>query len=279
MKASASFFREEGYQKTLWEAMNYSFTAGGKRLRPIFMYETFRMFGGTDEALIQPFLAAIEMIHTYSLVHDDLPALDNDDLRRGRPTTHKAYGEDIAVLAGDGLLNFAFETVCKAFGQDLEKAAAALTILAGKAGGSGMIGGQTVDVQMTGKPISEEIFFFIYKNKTSALVEASMMIGAVLAGAAESDVKTIESIAEKVGLAFQIQDDILDMTGDEKKIGKPVRSDQRNEKVTLGSLLGEERAKQTAWDYSEESIRMLRGLEGDSSFLVNLIESLMIRDK
>ncbi len=273
---------EEGCQKTLWEAVNYSFTAGGKRIRPIFMYETFRMFGGTDDDLIQPFLAAIEMIHTYSLVHDDLPALDNDDTRRGRPTTHKMYGEDIAVLAGDGLLNLAFETACKGFDRDLKKSVAALKILAEKAGGYGMIGGQTVDVEMTGKPVSEEIFSFIYKNKTGALIEASMMAGAVLAGAGGPDIQMIESIAEKVGFAFQIQDDILDMVGDEEKIGKPVHSDEKNEKLTLGSLYGEEKARKIAWEYSHAAVRMLRSLEekeSDASFLINLIESLMIREQ
>ena len=205
---------QTGYQKLIMEAMEYSVMAGGKRLRPMLMKETYELLGGTEN-IVEPFMAAIEMIHTYSLVHDDLPAMDNDDYRRGRKTTHVVYGEAMGILAGDALLNFAFETAAKAFTMFPEKSleiGKAIQILAGKAGIYGMIGGQVVDVESAGKSISKEVLDFIYELKTSALIESSMMIGAVLAGADEEAVKRIEIIAKNVGIAFQIQDDILDLT-------------------------------------------------------------------
>ena len=200
----------EGYQKIIMEAMEYSLMAGGKRLRPMLMLETYRLFGGKGK-VIEPFMAAIEMIHTYSLVHDDLPAMDNDEYRRGRKTTHIVYGEDMGILAGDGLLNYAFETACRAFDEedaDCASIGRALQILSRKSGIYGMIGGQVVDVKESGHAVSGEVLDFIYRLKTSALIEASMMTGAVLAGADEIAVRTVEEIAGKIGLAFQIQDDI-----------------------------------------------------------------------
>ena len=223
--------KEEGYQKTIMEAMNYSVLAGGKRLRPMLMQETYRLFGGRSE-VIEPFMAAIEMIHTYSLVHDDLPAMDNDEYRRGRKTTHIVYGEDMGILAGDALLNYAFETACSAFETDPQNSiliGRALKILAGKAGIYGMIGGQVVDVRSAGCKISGELLAFIYRLKTGALIEASVMIGAVLAGAKEEEIGKMEEIAGKIGLAFQIQDDILDVTSTTEILGKPVHSDEKNE--------------------------------------------------
>ena len=214
---------KEGYQRTIMEAMEYSLMAGGKRLRPMLMWESYRLFGG-EGAAIEPFMAAIEMIHTYSLVHDDLPAMDNDEYRRGRKTTHIVYGEDMGILAGDALLNYAFETACRAFEEESEHAlriGKALKILADKAGIYGMIGGQVVDVQESGKAVSGEVLDFIYRLKTSALIEASMMAGAVLAGAEEGQVSRMEQIAGKTGLAFQIQDDILDVTSTTELLGKP----------------------------------------------------------
>ena len=211
------------------EAMNYSVTVGGKRLRPMLMQETFQLFGGEGDA-IEPFMAAQEMIHTYSLVHDDLPAMDNDEYRRGKKTTWVAYGEDMAVLAGDGLLNFAFETALKAFGKtDAEKVAECLKVLAGKAGIYGMIGGQVVDVMSEEKKIDMETLLFIHRNKTSALIQSSMMIGAIMAGASKENVEKIEKIGEDIGLAFQIQDDILDVTSSLEVLGKPVHSDEKND--------------------------------------------------
>ena len=231
----------EGHQKTVVEAMNYSVQAGGKRLRPMLMLETYRMFGGRSE-VIEPFMAAMEMIHTYSLVHDDLPAMDNDEYRRGKKTTHAQFGEAMGILAGDGLLGYAFETAAKAF--ELEPAnnqiGKALSVLAQKSGIYGMLGGQCVDVQAEGKTVSEELLRFIYQLKTGALLEASMMIGAILAGATLSEQKQVEQAAGELGLAFQIQDDLLDVTSTTEELGKPVGSDEKNHKTTWVTLFGVE---------------------------------------
>ena len=272
---------EEGYQKTVISAMNYTMQAGGKRLRPMLMEETYRMFGGSDRGIIEPFMAAIEMIHTYSLIHDDLPALDNDDYRRGRKTAHVVYGEAMAILAGDALLNFAFETAASAFdyGEDPGRVAKALQILAKKAGVYGMIGGQVVDVQSSGHAISKERLDFIYKLKTSALLEAAMMTGAVLAGAAEEEVRTIEQVASDVGVAFQVRDDILDVTGTLESIGKPVHSDDKNEKTTYVTLKGLEQASADVEELSDRALRNLASLPYKNEFLTELIQSLVYRDR
>ena len=269
--------KEEGYQK---EAMNYSVLAGGKRLRPLMMYETYRMFGGEGE-VIRPFMAAMEMIHTYSLVHDDLPAMDNDEYRRGKLTTHAKYGHAMGILAGDALLNFAFETAASAFdyGEDPGRVAKALQILAKKAGIYGMIGGQVVDVQSSGHAISKERLDFIYELKTSALLEAAMMTGAVLAGAAEEEVRTIEQVASDVGVAFQVRDDILDVTGTLESIGKPVHSDDKNEKTTYVTLKGLEQASADVEELSDRALRNLASLPYKNEFLTELIQSLVYRDR
>lgn len=236
--------KAEGFQKTVLEAMNYSMLAGGKRLRPILMQETYRMFGGKRE-VIEPFMAAMEMIHTHSLIHDDLPAIDNDEYRRGQKTTWVVYGEAMGVLAGDGLLNYAYETACKAFALEPENRniGRALAVLAEKTGVYGMLGGQCTDVEAEGKALSREKLDFIYRLKTGALIEAAMMAGAILAGADETEVKTVENIASDVGLAFQIQDDILDVTSTTEELGKPVMSDEKNEKSTYVALEGLEKAQ------------------------------------
>ena len=272
--------KEEGYQKEIMEAMNYSVLAGGKRLRPLMMYETYRMFGGEGE-VIRPFMAAMEMIHTYSLVHDDLPAMDNDEYRRGKLTTHAKYGHAMGILAGDALLNFAFETAASAFdyGEDPGRVAKALQILAKKAGVYGMIGGQVVDVQSSGHAISKEQLDFIYKLKTSALLEAAMMTGAVLAGAAEKEVRTIEQVASDVGVAFQVRDDILDVTGTLESIGKPVHSDDKNEKTTYVTLKGLEQASADVEELSDRALRNLASLPYKNVFLTELIQSLVYRDR
>ncbi len=272
--------KEEGYQKEIMEAMNYSVLAGGKRLRPLMMYETYRMFGGEGE-VIRPFMAAMEMIHTYSLVHDDLPAMDNDEYRRGKLTTHAKYGHAMGILAGDALLNFAFETAASAFdyGEDPGRVAKALQILAKKAGIYGMIGGQVVDVQSSGHAISKERLDFIYKLKTSALLEAAMMTGAVLAGAAEEEVQTIEQVASDVGVAFQVRDDILDVTGTLESIGKPVHSDDKNEKTTYVTLKGLEQASADVEELSDRALRNLASLPYKNEFLTELIQSLVYRDR
>ena len=270
---------EEGHQKTIFEAMNYSMQAGGKRLRPLLMYEVYKMFGGNGKE-IEPFMAAIEMIHTSSLIHDDLPCMDNDELRRGKPTTWKVYGYDMAVLAGDALMIFAFETSAKALalGADAATVVKAMGILAQKTGIYGMIGGQTVDVELTGKPVPREKLDFIYRLKTGALLEASMMIGAVLAGATDEQVKTVESIAASVGLAFQIQDDILDVTSTAEVLGKPVLSDEKNSKTTYVTLEGLEKAKTDVKAISDRAREELAGLPGEKEFLSQLIEMLVNRE-
>lgn len=272
--------KEEGYAKTVLSAMNYTINAGGKRLRPMLMQETYRMFGGTD-TIVEPFMAAIEMIHTYSLVHDDLPALDNDDYRRGRKTAHIVYGEAMAILAGDALLNYAYETAAKAFTmtQDLVPVVRAYTILTQKPGIYGMIGGQTADVELTGTKLSEDELEYIYENKTGALIEASMMIGAVLAGADTDTVKTIEHLAGIVGKAFQIQDDILDIEGTQEELGKPLHSDEENGKVTYVTIHGLLQSKMDVENLSQEAVHILDGFEQENMFLRELLLSLVHRKK
>lgn len=272
---------QKGYQKLIMEAMEYSLMAGGKRLRPMLMKETFELFEGTGK-IIEPFMAAIEMIHTYSLVHDDLPAMDNDDYRRGRKTTHVVYGEDMGILAGDALLNYAFETASGAFAIYPKKSleiGRALGILASKAGIFGMIGGQVVDVKETGHQIKKEVLDFIYELKTSALIEASMMIGAVLAGASEEEVKIVEQAAKKVGLAFQVQDDILDVTSTKEMLGKPVHSDEKNEKTTYVTLIGIEEAEKVVEEQSQEAVALLQSLHRENVYLEWLLHALIHREK
>ena len=268
----------EGFQKTVLDAMDYSVNAGGKRLRPVMMMESYRMFGGRGEE-IEPFMAAIEMIHTSSLIHDDLPCMDNDTLRRGKPTAWVKYGYDMAVLAGDGLMIYAFETAAKALalGADPARVARCMGILAEKTGIYGMIGGQTVDVELTDQPIPEDKLDFIYRLKTGALLEASFMIGAVLAGAGEKEVKTVEEIASLVGLAFQIQDDILDVTSSAEVLGKPVLSDEKNHKTTYVTLKGLEKAREDGREISRRAVELLRSLGGDHAFLEELIAMLTDR--
>lgn len=271
---------EEGHQKEIFEAMNYSINAGGKRLRPIFMMESAKLFGGCEDD-VKPFMAALEMIHTYSLVHDDLPAMDNDDYRRGKLTTHKKYGHAMGILAGDGLLNYAFETAADAVAasEDKVRSSKALQILAKKAGAYGMIGGQVVDVELTGTAITKEQLDFIYEKKTSALIEAAFMIGAVLAGASDSEVKKLEKVAWNIGMAFQIQDDILDVTSTQEVLGKPVLSDEKNEKTTYVTLYGTEGAAAYVEKYTNEAMEILGGFENENVFLNNLIISLINRKK
>lgn len=270
---------ETGFQKTVLEAMNYSVTAGGKRLRPMLMQETYRMFGGSGQ-VIEPFMAAIEMIHTYSLVHDDLPAMDNDEYRRGRKTTHAVYGEALGILAGDALLNYAFETAAGALSQELnERTARAIQVLAEKAGIYGMIGGQVVDVESEGQAVSKEKLDFIYRLKTSALIESSMMIGALLAGASKEEVDKIRRTAQDVGLAFQIQDDILDVTSTLEVLGKPIHSDEKNEKTTYVTLEGLKQAKQDVEEISKRALATLASLGRENPFLEELITMLITREK
>ncbi len=278
-----SYLPEEvGFQKTIFSAMNYSVMAGGKRLRPMLMMETYHLFGGKREDLIHPFVAAIEMIHTYSLVHDDLPAMDNDDYRRGRLTTHKVFGEDMGILTGDALLNYAFETACLAFEVKdcpYQNVAKALSVLTKKAGVYGMVGGQVVDVELTNRPMSKEQLQFIHELKTGALIEASMMVGAILAGASETEVLLVEEIASNIGLAFQIKDDILDVTSSMEELGKPVHSDEKNEKTTYVTLYGIKEAQSKVKETSERAVSIYDGLLYKNEFLRELILYLVTRKK
>ncbi len=270
--------KESPYLGPLIEAMNYSVLAGGKRLRPLIMQETYRMFGGNGK-VVEPFMAAMELIHTHSLVHDDLPAIDNDEFRRGKKTTHAQFGEAMGILSGDALLNTAYEVAFTAFQiePDLRTIPQALALLAGKSGIGGMLGGQSVDVINDGKPLSEETLLFIYCRKTSALLEASLMIGAALAGADESSQDLLEQLGSKVGLAFQIRDDILDVEGNEEELGKPLHSDEKNHKVTYVTLHGLARAKETVSQYSEEAQDLLGRLPVCDAFLEELIRYLIHR--
>ena len=270
---------ESGTQHEIMEAMNYSVTAGGKRLRPLLMQETYRMFGGEGRE-VEPFMAAMEM-----MVHDDLPAMDNDEYRRGKLTTHAKFGHAMGVLAGDALLNYAFETAAEAFDKstDLRRTAKALQILSRKPGIYGMIGGQVVDVELTGKPIPEKTLRFIFELKTGALIEAAMMIGAQLAGASDEQIAAVEKAAGDIGMAFQIQDDVLDVIGNEALLGKPVHSDEKNEKTTWVTVYGLEQAKKDVAEYSEEAMAILAQMTGvtepEKSFLYDFVEYLIHRNK
>lgn len=277
---------ESGWAKTVIEAMNYSVNVGGKRLRPMLMAETYKLFGGKDKA-VEPFMAAIEMIHTYSLVHDDLPAMDNDEYRRGKKTTWVVYGDAMAILAGDGLLNYAFETALTSFeipGSSVAAKAKVLSILVKKAGIHGMIGGQTADIEAEhlGGTVTQEHLLFIHEHKTAALIQAAMMAGAVLAGASDAQVQMIEQAAYEIGIAFQIQDDILDVTSSLETLGKPVGSDAKNQKTTYVTLKGIEEASREQKELSAHAIELLAAFEKEgyhNAFLLELIRSLITRDR
>ncbi|MGN0438815.1 MAG: polyprenyl synthetase family protein [Lachnospiraceae bacterium] len=286
--------KESTYQKTVVDAMNYTMSAGGKRIRPLLMKKTYEFFGGCEE-YVEPFMAAIEMIHTYSLIHDDLPALDNDDYRRGQKTAHVVYGEAMAILAGDSMLNYAFETALKAFSfivhddnmtvTALQKELStriqierALGVLAKNPGIYGMIGGQVADVELTGTRLSKEQLAFIYDNKTGALIEASVLIGALLAGVDDGIIDKLKKVAYNIGMAFQIQDDILDETATFEELGKPIHSDEKNEKVTYVTIHGLEKAKEEVARLSEEAIDILDELDGDDAFLKELVRYLIHRN-
>ena len=286
--------REDGYAKTVIEAMNYSLLAGGKRLRPVMMLEAYRLFSnGADENVVEPFLAAIEMIHTYSLVHDDLPCMDNDEYRRGRKTTHAVYGAGMATLAGDGLLNYAYETAVKGAlgsaqlseydGDNSNRFLSALEVLTKKAGIDGMVGGQCADIMAENADLSQEqmkdVLAYIDENKTGALIESSLMVGAILGGASKKQVDMMERAGSNVGIAFQIQDDILDIIGNQEILGKPVGSDEKNNKTTYVSLYGMEKAKEKVKQLSDEASDILKELGFSESFLDRLFDYLIYRNK
>ncbi len=271
--------KEEGYQKTIMQAMNYSLKAGGKRLRPILTIESCKIVGGCEEDAI-PFAIAIEMIHTYSLIHDDLPALDNDDLRRGKPTNHKVYGDAMATLAGDALLNYAFEVMLSSSidKKDSNRYLKAINEVAKHAGIYGMIGGQVVDVESEDKIIDKEKLDFIHLNKTAAMIVGSMRAGAIIGGANEDELQKVTKYANNIGLAFQIVDDILDIVGNEEKLGKPIGSDIQNHKSTYPSLVGIEKSREIAKSLIKEGKLNIDELSSDTNFLNQLGDYIISRD-
>lgn len=277
----------KGDESLIAEAINYSLLAGGKRIRPLIIKEVYELSGGENKKLAGPFMAAIEMIHTYSLIHDDLPAMDNDDFRRGRPTNHNVYGEALAILAGDGLLNYAYETALRSFQaassvKEYESVIKALRILSESAGIHGMVAGQVMDMNLSVANRTKETVEKMYLLKTGALLRASFMIGATLAGVSEADIEKMKETGEAVGLAFQLKDDMLDAHGDEKATGKSL-SDEKNEKLTLYRLLGAEKAKElmeslskTAKENLEEKMKQSKNYDG---FILRLINYLEKRDR
>ena len=271
--------KEEGYQKTIMQAMNYSLSAGGKRLRPILTLESCKAVGGNEEDAI-PFAMAIEMIHTYSLIHDDLPALDNDDLRRGKPTNHKVFGEAMATLAGDSLLNYAYEIMLSSSlnKENSKKYLKAIYEIAKHAGIYGMIGGQVVDVESENKIIDKDKLDFIHLNKTAAMIVGCMRAGAIIGDASEEELEKITKYSENIGLSFQIVDDILDIVGDEKALGKPVGSDIENHKSTYPSLLGLEKSRCIARQLIEEGKSSIKDLPSEKDFLNQLGDYIISRD-
>ena len=301
---------EEGFHSKVVEAMNYSILAGGKRLRPLMMAESAALFTDIDsvidiqnvseqttsanisdcrasiERTLPLFMASLEMIHNYSLVHDDLPAMDNDEYRRGRKTTHVVYGEGMAVLAGDGLLNYAFETAVRAFEgastmEEFERIASSMRILADKAGIDGMIGGQCADLEAEklGENVTEEMLLYIHEHKTAALIQAAMTIGATLAGATREEIEALEKCAYNIGIAFQIQDDILDVTRSLEVLGKQVGSDEKNHKLTYVAMHGLEESRRQVMKLSEEAIEILSSFPRRNLFLEELVKQLIYREK
>ena len=267
-------------EKKLIDAMAYSLEAGGKRVRPYLVFSFNSLCGGSEESATA-FACAVEMIHTYSLVHDDLPAMDNDEYRRGKKTTHIVFGEGMGILAGDALLNYAFETGIQGVkdSENTANALMALDILSRKAGVFGMIGGQVVDIKNENRQIDIDTLDYINELKTGALIEASMMMGAALAGARENDIKLIEKAGSYIGKAFQIQDDILDVTSTSEVLGKNVLSDDKNHKSTYVNLLGIDGASQKVKELSEEALRIIDSFDNKNEFLTELIESLIYRKK
>ncbi|SHJ40092.1 farnesyl-diphosphate synthase [Dethiosulfatibacter aminovorans DSM 17477] len=268
---------KDNRQKKIYESMRYSLFAGGKRIRPVLMMETFSMFN-EDEDSIMPFACALEMIHTYSLIHDDLPAMDDDDYRRGKPTNHKVYGDAMAILAGDGLLNKAFETVSQNMTSmkiPAERILKSLEILSTASGTEGMIGGQVTDMFVEERTM--EYLEYMHKLKTGALIRAACEIGATAGGATEEEISKLSDYARYLGLAFQVKDDILDFTADEEELGKPVGSDEKNAKLTYITLVGLEESQRILEDYTEKAVASL-GIFGDrADRLREIAEYLLIR--
>ena len=271
--------KENEYIKTVIDSMRYSLTAGGKRIRPMLVIEFAKLCGGSQEAAM-PFACGIEMIHTYSLIHDDLPCMDNDDLRRGKPTNHKVFGEAAAVLGGDALLTLAFGTVLSEKSIALngyEKCAHAARLLADNAGAEGMIGGQIIDMESENREVTPERLRIMDSKKTGALIKAACLLGCICAGASPEQFDAAELYAENIGLAFQIVDDILDVTSDEATLGKPIGSDKENNKSTYVSLLGLERCRELCSELTDKALDALDIFTADTSSLRSL--AISMRDR
>ncbi len=264
-------------QVKIYEAMNYSLGAGGKRLRPILLLEFCRIFGGREEDAM-PFACALEMIHTYSLIHDDLPAMDNDELRRGKPTNHIVFGEAAAILAGDALLTKAFEICSKPSGCSAERQIRAINMLASFSGTDGMVGGQVVDLESENKDISMDTLRYMHSLKTGALIKAACMIGAVIGGADESGTEAAGMFAENLGIAFQIRDDILDVTGSEEELGKKTGSDEKLKKNTYVTFLGVKKSQELCREYSDKALKALDDIDSDTEFLAHMVGKLVDRN-
>lgn len=268
--------KKDNPQSVIYEAMRYSVFAGGKRLRPILMMNACKICGGDVNEVI-PFACAMEMIHTYSLIHDDLPAMDNDDLRRGMPTSHIKFGEATAVLAGDALLNKAFEVVSEYSGDDTRRVMKAINMLAVSSGAEGMIGGQIVDMESEGREITLDMLRYLHLNKTGAIIRSACAIGALIGGGSDEQIKAVDEFAKNLGIAFQIQDDILDVTGDESELGKPVGSDAEEKKNTYVGLLGLDKSKELAEEYSDKAKEALALFGDKAEFLIELTDYLTTR--
>lgn len=277
---SASIPEEDNPQRVIYEAMNYSLMSGGKRLRPVLMMGAYEIFGGNDDDVL-PFACAMEMIHTYSLIHDDLPAMDNDDYRRGRLSNHKKFGEATGILAGDGLLNKAFETGLEAAQKerlDLRRCVKALSVIASSSGADGMIGGQIVDMYGHDKVNSLEDLKYMYSLKTGAIIKSSVAAGAILGGADEEQQKCLELYAEKIGIAFQIEDDILDVTSTREKLGKAIGSDIANDKVTYLTYKSIEQSMKDVEQFTDEALKSLEIFGDKAKHLRELALYLTRRD-
>jgi geranylgeranyl diphosphate synthase type II len=271
------FENKNSYNKNIYEAMYYSLKVGGKRIRPILTILSYALYKNDISGII-PIACSMEMIHTYSLIHDDLPCMDNDDLRRGQPTNHKVFGEGLAVLAGDALLNEAFSIMfnyCMERGTDAVKAC---KLISEASGAEGMIGGQVVDIESEGKRADEDILYYMHSKKTGELIKASILSGAIIGGASDKEIEILKEYGEKLGLAFQIKDDILDVEGNTELLGKNINSDTNNEKSTFVTLYGIEACKEKSLKLTEECIKLLKGLEKDTMNLEALTIMLLERN-
>lgn len=270
--------KSETYPGVIHEAMRYSLFAGGKRLRPILVLAAAEAVGA-DQDRAMPVACALELIHTYSLVHDDLPAMDNDDFRRGRPTSHKVYGEAMAIMAGDALLTLAFELIARTAEKVPAELANRVTLEIARAAGScGLIGGQVVDTLSENKNIDGEVLEYIHRHKTGALFRAAVRSGAILGNASPEELAALTVFAEQMGLAFQIKDDLLDIEGDEAKLGKPVGSDLKNQKATYPSIYGLERAREMALAAAAEANEALKIFGPKAEFLREIMHFIIQRD-